>query len=288
MASNFRPRRSMLYIPGNIPRYLEKARELPVDALILDLEDSVLPDLKETARNNIVAAVNEGGYGKREVVVRVNSLKSPWGRGDIEALAKSPVDAILLPRMESRQDVLDCLAVLDAAGGADKPVMVRIESPLGVLHAEEICSASPRIVCVVIGTSDLTNELHARVMQERLPMLHSLSHCLLAARAFGLAVVDGIHTELKDMHAFEYACRLARDLGFDGKSLIHPYQIPYANDAFTPKQAHVDHARRIIAAYADANTAGRGVVMVDGRMVENVHVDEANRTLALYEMIQVK
>lgn len=286
MAAKHRPRRSMLYIPGSVPRYLEKARDLSVDALILDLEDPVLPELKETARDNVVAAIAEGGYGKREIVVRINSLKSPWGAGDIQALAKCAVDAVLLPRVESRQDVLDGLAALDAAGGSDKPVMVRIESPLGVLHAEEIAAASERIVCVVIGTSDLTNELHARVMQERLPMLHSLSHCLLAARAYGHAVIDGIHTELKDMHSFEYACRLARDLGFDGKSLIHPYQIPYANDAFTPKQAHVDHARRIIAALTDANAAGRGVVMVDGRMVENVHVEEARRTLALYEMIQ--
>ncbi|MBS4099101.1 MAG: CoA ester lyase [Sulfuricella sp.] len=286
MAPNLRPRRSMLYIPGSVPRYLEKSRELPVDSLILDLEDPVLPELKETARANVVAALAQGGYGKRELVVRVNSLKSPWGRDDIQALAKTAVDAILLPRVESRQDVLDGLAALDAAGGSDKAVMVRIESPLGVLHAEEIAAASERIVSLVIGTSDLTNELHARVMQERLPMLHSLSHCLLAARAYGRSVIDGIHTELKDMHAFEYACRLARDLGFDGKSLIHPYQIPYANDAFTPKQAHVDHARRIIAALADANAAGRGVVMVDGRMVENPHVEEARRTLALYEMIQ--
>lgn len=288
MAAQPRPRRSMLYIPGSVARYLEKARELAVDSLIFDLEDPVLPELKESARANVLEALQAGNWGRKEVAVRVNGLDSPWGKDDIKALASSPADAIIVPRVESARDVHEFIAALDAAGGADKPLMVRIETALGVLHAEEICGASPRIVCMLIGTSDLSNALHARVVQERTPMLYSLSHCLLAARAFGLDAIDGIHTELKDMHAFEFSCRLARDLGFDGKSLIHPYQIPYANDAFTPKQAHVDHARRVIAAYKEANAAGRAVVMVDGRMVENVHVDEAQRTLALYEAIQAK
>jgi citrate lyase subunit beta/citryl-CoA lyase len=286
MNPHYRPRRSMLHLPGSTPRYLEKARDLPVDSLIFDLEDPVLPVMKEEARRNVAEAIRQGGYGQRERVVRINGLNTPWGVDDLKAVANSGVDAILFPEIESRADVLAALKALDAAGGAHLPIMVQVETPLGVLHAEEIAGASERIACMVMGTTDLVNALHAQVTLERLPLLYSLSHCLLAARAHGISIIDGIHTELKDMHAFETACRLGCELGFDGKALIHPYQIPYANDAFTPKQAHVDHARRIIAALTDANAAGRGVVMVDGRMVENVHVEEARRTLALYEMIQ--
>lgn len=286
MTEHYRPRRSMLYIPGSNPRYLEKARSLPVDSLILDLEDPVLPEMKEAARRNVVDAVAQGGYGQRELVVRVNGLDTPWGMDDLAAVANIGAHAILFPRIESQRDVLAAVAALDQAGGANTPIMILIETPLGVLHAEEIAAASERIACIVIGTSDLTNELHARATPERLPMLHSLSQCILAARAYKRSIVDGVHTALKDMHVFEYACRLARDLGFDGKSLIHPYQIPYANDAFTAKQANIDHAKRIIAALAEAKATGQGVAVVDGRLVENLHAEEARRTLMIHDLIQ--
>ncbi|MGD9788666.1 MAG: CoA ester lyase [Sulfuricellaceae bacterium] len=286
MARHYRPRRSMLYVPGSVPRYLEKARGLKVDALILDLEDPVLPDHKEEARRNVAQALRQGGFGYREIVVRVNALSTPWGRDDLAAVAQAGPHAILFPKIESRQDVLDALAALDEVGAPQMPVMVLIETPLGVLHAEEIAAASERIACLVMGTSDLTNELHARITQERIPMLHALSHCLLAARAHGTAIVDGVHLDLMDMPSFEYACRLARDLGFDGKTLIHPFQIPYANDAFSPRPASLEMARLIIAALAEANAAGRNVAVVDGRLVESLHVEAAKRTLMIHEMIE--
>lgn len=286
MRNLYRPRRSMLYVPGSVPRFLEKARTLKVDSLIFDLEDPVLPDLKDQARHNVVAALQAGGYGYREKVVRVNALGTPWGRDDIAAVANVGADAILFPKIESRQDVLDALAALDAAGAPEMAIMVLIETPAGVVHADEIAGSSERIACLVVGTSDLTNELHARITPECLPMLYSISQCLMAARAHGIAVVDGVHTDLNDMHAFEYACRLARDLGCDGKSLIHPLQIPYANDAFTPRPSSLAISKRLIAALAEANQAGRGVAVVDGRLVENLHVTAAKRTLMIQEMIE--
>ena len=285
MNSHYRPRRSMLHLPGSTPRYLEKARDLAVDSLIFDLEDPVLPVMKEEARRNVAEALRQGGYGKRECVVRINGLDTPWGADDLKAAADSGADAILFPEIESRADVQAALKALDAAGGAHLPIMVQVETPLGVLHAEEIAGASERIACLVMGTTDLVNALHAQVTLERLPLLYSLSHCLLAARAHGISIIDGIHSELKDMHAFEAACRLGCELGFDGKALIHPYQISFANDAFTPKKASLDHARRIIAAMAEANAVGCGVAVVNGRLVESLHVESAKRLLAVDEMI---
>ncbi|MGZ5573164.1 MAG: HpcH/HpaI aldolase/citrate lyase family protein, partial [Usitatibacter sp.] len=231
----YRPRRSMLYVPGCSMRYLNKARTLRVDSVILDLGDPILVELKEESRRNVVEAVLAGGFGRREVVVRVNDLESPWGRGDVEAVAGIGADAVLFPNVESKADVLEGLSLLDGAGGKHLPIMVMIESPIGVLRAEEIASASERIACIVMATGDLLNQLHGRRTPDRIALVHSLSRVLLAGRAYDRAVVDGISTDLKDMQSFEYACRLARDLGFDGKSLVHPFQLPYCNDAFTPK-----------------------------------------------------
>ena len=281
----YRPRRSMLYVPACVPRFLAKARELAVDTLIFDLEESVLVARKLEARRNVAAALREDGYGRRELVVRVNRHDSPWGLDDLTAIAPLAPDAILFPRLECRQDVLDALHALDRAGGTHLPIMVMIETPLAVLRAEEIAGSSERIRCLVMGTSDLTNELHARITRERLPLLHSLSHCLLAARAYGLAIVDGVHLDLKDMTDFEYACRMSRDLGFDGKTVIHPNQIAYANDAFTPRPASIERARKIIAAWDAANAEGYGVTVVDGRLVETLHVEAARRTLMIHDMI---
>jgi citrate lyase subunit beta/citryl-CoA lyase len=286
MRPHYRPRRSLLYVPSCVPRFLAKGRSLEVDTLIFDLEDSVLPERKSEARKNLLDALGQGDFGCRERVVRVNGLHTAWGLDDLAAVARTDIDAILFPRIESRADVEAALATLDAAGGSHLPIMVQIESPSGVLRAEEICAASERIACLVMGTSDLTNELHARITLERLPMLHSLSHCLLAARAHDIAIVDGIHLDLKDMKSFEYACRMARDLGFDGKTLIHPDQIAYANDAFTPRPASVAHARQVIEALAQAHRAGSGVAVIDGRLVEAMHLEAAKRTLMIHDMIQ--
>lgn len=285
MNNYFRPRRSMLYVPGCNCRFLEKARTLPVDSVILDLGDPILVEAKERSRKNVVEALAQGGYGRREVVVRVNDLDSPWGREDIQAVANIGADAILFPNIESRDDVLASLQVLDEAGGGDLPIMVMIESPLAVLNAKEIASASNRIACMVIATSDLITQLHARATYERSAILTSLSLVVLAARAYGRSVIDGINSNLKDMQAFEFACRIGRDLGFDGKSLVHPFQLNYCNDAYTPKQAEVQSAKEVIEALTQANAEGRGTVVVHGLLVENHHVVAAKRLLTLNEMI---
>jgi citrate lyase subunit beta / citryl-CoA lyase len=282
----YRPRRSMLYVPGCSQRFLHKARTLRVDSVILDLGDPILVEAKEESRRNVCEAILAGGYGRREVVVRVNDLDSPWGRDDVKAVATTGVEAVLFPNVESKLDVEEALALLDAAGGSHLPVMVMIESPIAVLHAEEIARASDRIACMVIATSDLLTQLHARRTPDRLPLVHSLSHVLLAARAHDRACVDGISTDLKDMQSFEYACRLARDLGFDGKTLVHPFQLPYCNDAFTPKPYDLAAAHEVIEALGQANREGRGVVVVNGRIVEGHHVKAAKRLLAMADMIE--
>jgi citrate lyase subunit beta/citryl-CoA lyase len=286
MNNYFRPRRSMLYVPGCNTRYLEKARSLPADSVILDLGDPILISAKEVSRQNVVNAVKQGNYGISEVVIRVNDLDSLWGADDIKAVANIGADAILFSHIESRDDVLKALDALDSAGGQSTPVMVMVESPLAVLHAEEIASASDRIACMIMATSDLTSQLHAHTTRERLPLLTSLSMVILAARAHNRAVVDGINSHFKDMEAFEYACRLGRDMGFDGKSMVHPLQLTYANDAFKPKPAEVKSAREIISALSAANAAGRGTVVVNDRLVEHHHIEAAERLLSLSEMIE--
>ena len=282
----YRPRRSMLYVPGCEARFLDKARTLRADSVILDLGAPILVEKKEESRRNVCEAVLAGGYGRREVVVRVNPLDSPWGRDDVRDVAASGADAVLFPGIESREHVLEAIALLDAAGGAHLPVMLMIESPLAVLRAEQIAAASPRIACLVMATSDLVDHLGGRHTPDRVASMHSLSHVLLAARAHDRSVVDGVATDLKDMQSFEYACRLGRDLGLDGKTLAHPYQLPYCNDAFTPKPHDIAAAMEVIEALARANEEGRGTVVVSGRLIEAHHVRAARRLLALADMIE--
>jgi citrate lyase subunit beta / citryl-CoA lyase len=282
----YRPRRSMLYVPGCSTRYLNKARTLKVDSVILDLGDPILVEMKEASRRFVSEAVLAGGYGRREVVVRVNDLDSPWGRDDVKAVASIGADAILFPNVESRADVGEALAELDAAGGSHLPIMVMVESPMAVLRVEEIAGASDRIACIVLATGDLLNQLHGRRTPDRAALMYSLSRVLLAGRAYDRSVVDGISSDLKDMQSFELACRLARDLGFDGKSLVHPFQLPYCNDAFTPKPHDLAAANEVIEALGRANQEGRGTVVVNGRLVEGHHVSAARRLLALADMIE--
>lgn len=286
MTNYYRPRRSMLYVPGCNPHYLEKARSLQVDSIILDLGAPILLSAKEESRENVIKSLKQGGYGNREVVVRVNDLDSEWGYDDVNAVANLGADAILFSSIESHEDVMAAIEAMEQAGNSDTPIMVMIESPLAVLHAEEIARASDRIACMVLATSDLISELHARTTLERTAIRTSLSWVVLAARAYGRAVIDGIHSDLKDMQAFEYACRIGRDMGFDGKSLVHPFQLPYANDAYTPKPAEVENAKEIIEALSAANKAGRGTVLVNGKLVEHHHVTAAQRFLLLSEMIR--
>jgi citrate lyase beta subunit len=286
MTATSRPRRSMLYVAGDNRRQLEKARTLPADSLILDLQESVVSAHKEAARDNVVAAVQTGGYGPREVVVRVNALDSLWGRDDVAAVAALPVDAVLFPRVQGAADVEAACLALDAAGGIERPLMAMIESPRGVLRAAEIVAASPRVVCLVMGTTDLAGELRVNLTPDRLGLLTALSWVVLAARAHQRAVVDGPHLDLKDPYACELACRQGRDLGFDGKTVIHPAQLPYTNDAFTPKPADVDRARRIVEALEQARDEDRSAVVVDGRVVEPAQAQCAYRLLALDRAIR--
>lgn len=275
----------MLYVPGCNQHYLDRARTLAADSVILDLGDPILVDAKLQSRDNVVAAVKQGGYGSREVVVRVNNLDSIWGHDDIKAVANIGADAILFPNIESAEHVHIALDLLDAAGGSHMPIMVMIESPLAVLNAKEIASASDRITCIVMATSDLISQLHARVTHERSAILTSLSLVILAARAYGRCVIDGITSDFKNMHSFEYACRLGRDMGLDGKSLVHPAQIAYCNDAYTPKAAEVANAKLIIKALQEANESGLGTVVVNDKLVEQHHVKAAQRLLKLSDMI---
>jgi citrate lyase subunit beta/citryl-CoA lyase len=282
-----RPRRSLLFMPGVNRRALEKSRELPADGLIFDLEDAVAPDAKEAARGNVAEALGQGGYGRRELVLRVNALDTEWGEADLAAAAGMSLDAVLLPKVESPERVRATLARLDYAGAPPGlPVWCMIETPRGVLAAAEIAAASPRVAALVMGTSDLTKDLRARDTPDRLALLVSLQLVLLAARAHGLAALDGVHLDLADDEGFAAACVQGCIMGFDGKTLIHPKQIAPANTSFAPDASEVEHARKIIAAHAVAQAAGKGIVIVDGRLVENLHVEAARRTVALTEAIK--
>ena len=281
-----RPRRSLLYMPGSNPRALEKARSLSADGLIIDLEDAVAADAKAGARAIVAAALSAGGYGSRELVLRVNPLDTPWGHADLAAAATMPIDAVLLPKVESPDRVRLTLSLLDALGAPDGLALwCMIETPLGVLAAREIAAASPRLGAFVLGTSDLTKELHAMATRDRLPLITALGLVMLAARAYRLAILDGVHLDLNDEEGFALACRQGRELGFDGKTLIHPKQIEPANLAYAPSLEEIEHARKVIAAHAEAVAAGKGVVLVDGKLIEGLHVENARRLLALGEEI---
>ena len=289
MPAPIRPRRSVLFMPGSNPRALEKARALPADGLIFDLEDAVAPEAKETARAAIAAAVTAGGYAPRELVLRVNPIDTVWGHADLATAATLPIGAVLLPKVENAERVRLTLELLDALGAPPElAVWCMIETPLGVLAAADIAAASPCVGALVLGTSDLANDLHARPARDRLPLLTALGLVLLAARAHGRAVLDGVHLDLADAEGFAAACRQGRELGFDGKTLIHPDQIAPANAIFAPSVEEVARASRLIAAYAAANASGKGAARFEGRLIEALHVDEAQRTLALADAITAR
>jgi citrate lyase subunit beta/citryl-CoA lyase len=287
MPAPIRPRRSVLFMPGSNPRALEKARALPADGLIFDLEDAVAPEAKETARLAVAAAVTAGGYPPRELVLRVNPIDTVWGHADLAAAATLPIDAVLLPKVENAERVRLTIALLDALGARPElAVWCMIETPLGVLAAAEIAAASPRVAALILGTSDLANDLRARAARDRLPLLTALGLVLLAARGHGRAILDGVHLALDDAEGFAAACRQGREFGFDGKTLIHPDQIAPANAIFAPSAEEVAHAERIITAYGEALAAGKGAARIEGRLVEALHVEEARRTLALAAAIE--
>jgi citrate lyase subunit beta / citryl-CoA lyase len=284
-APAIRPRRSALYVPGSNQRALEKARDLDADVLIFDFEDGVAPDCKEEARKQVAAALKAGGY-KAERVIRINHPSTKLGAADLKAVAASGCDAVLLPKVETAQEVRDAALRLASAGappGMD--IWCMIETPLGVLRAQEIVFSGPHLKCLVMGTSDLAKDLRARHTPDRLPVLTSLSLCILAARAAGLPILDGVHLDLEDEKGFLASCRQGAELGCDGKTLIHPKTIAAANAAFGPSKDEVALARRIIDAHAAALKKGQGVAVVDGKLVEQLHVESAKRTVALSEVI---
>jgi citrate lyase beta subunit len=277
-----RPRRSALYMPGSRPRALDKARSLPADVLLLDLEDAVAPSEKDEARRLVAEAVAAGAFGRREVVIRVNGLDTPWGADDLAAAAAARPDAVLLPKVVSAAQVAEAAAHLGAAAPA---LWAMIETPLGVLRAAEIAEA-PGMACFVLGTNDLAKELRAEHVPGRAPLLTALGISLLAARAQGLVCLDGVYNAFRDTEGFRAECEQGRAMGFDGKTLIHPDQLAIANDVFAPSAAALDLARAQLAAHEAALARGEGVAVVDGRIVENLHVENARRLLAEAEAIR--
>lgn len=283
------PLRSVLYVPASNARAVEKARSLPCDAVILDLEDGVAPLAKPEARSRAVAEASRGGWGHRLVALRVNGLETAWGAADLGAAARSGARVVVLPKVESGAAVANAERALGMAGAPDDLALwAMIETPRGVLAAAEIAASTPRLAALVAGTSDLVKDLGARHTPGRAEVLPSLGLLLLAARAHGLAALDGVHLDLQDDAGFEAACRQGRDLGFDGKTLVHPRTIDAANRLFAPAPEELEAARRVIEAHAAAEARGEGVTVVDGRLVEKLHVELARRTVALAEAIAAR
>ncbi|SER77577.1 citrate lyase subunit beta / citryl-CoA lyase [Pedococcus cremeus] len=281
----YRPRRSVLYMPASNERALEKAKTLLVDALILDLEDAVAPDMKEQARENACAAVRSGDYGRRELTIRVNGIGTRWHEEDLAAACAAGPDGIVVPKVGSADEVRQLVAAMEAAGAPEHTMLwAMVETPQAMLHCEEIAGASARLAVLVMGTNDLAKELHAEHVPGRQPLMAGLGLCLLAARATGTVILDGVFNNVKDPEGFEAECLQGRQMGFDGKTLIHPGQVEACNAAFAPSDAQVEEARGILQAWADG--AGSGVVTYNGRMVENLHVETARRVLDIDEAIR--
>jgi citrate lyase subunit beta/citryl-CoA lyase len=288
--TSIRPRRSVLYMPGSNARAIEKARTLGVDGIILDLEDAVAPEAKAAARDQVAAAVKAGGFGRREVVIRVNALDTPWGHDDLVAAALSGADAVLIPKVSDPDTIAAAeLALATARAPQAVRLWAMIETPIAILHAEAIARSARhetgRLACFVLGTNDIAKETRARFVPGRWPMLPWLTTVVAAARAHGLDVLDGVYNDLSDAEGFRAECEQGRDLGMDGKTLIHPNQVAVANEVFAPAEAEVAAARKIIAAFEQPENKGRGVISLDGRMVERMHADMAARTVALAEAI---
>jgi citrate lyase subunit beta/citryl-CoA lyase len=288
-----KPRRSALYMPASNARALEKAKGLDADGLILDLEDAVAPDAKDLAREQACAAIAAGGFGSREVILRVNGLDTAWGHADVAAAAKAGADAILFPKISTAAEVARCESALADAGALAKTrLWIMIETPLAILNLGDIAAASARptsrLSCFVMGTNDLAKETRARLTPGRLPMLGWLSTAVAAARAYGLEILDGVYNGLQDEAGLIRECEEGRDMGMDGKTLIHPNQIGPANRVFAPSDQEVDQARAIVAAFDLPENRLKGVITVEGRMVELMHAEMGRRTLAIAAAIAAR
>jgi citrate lyase subunit beta/citryl-CoA lyase len=282
--TQFRPRRSVLYMPSSNDRALEKAKSIPCDGLILDLEDAVAPDAKPAARESACAAASSGEYGRREVTIRVNGMDTEWHADDLAAACAAGPDAIVVPKVSSADAVRTLADTLERYGAPDRTTLwAMVETPSAMLHAEEIAGASERLSVLVMGTNDLAKELYAEHVPGRQPLLTGLGLALLAARAAGKVILDGVYNDVQDSAGFLDECRQGRELGFDGKTLIHPGQVEGANEVFAPSKQAVEDARGILEAWEAG--VGSGVVTYKGRMVENLHVESARRTIDIHEAI---
>ncbi len=286
-----RPRRSVLYMPGSNSRAMEKARTLPADAVILDLEDLVAPEAKPVARAQVMDAIAAGGFGARELIVRVNGLDTPWHVDDLTAAARAAPDAILVPKISTPQQIeLIGQRLLDMRANLRTHLWAMIETPMALFNilalAAEAQDLESRLTAFVMGTNDLAKETRSRIVPGRAPMISWLATCVTAAHAYGIDILDGVYNDLGNAEGFARECREARDIGFDGKTLIHPNQIESCNDAFSPSADEVAHARKIIAAFELPENKGKGVVQLDGRMIERLHADMARRTVAIARAIE--
>ncbi len=285
LTGSLRPRRSVLYMPSSNERALDKAKTLPADAIIFDLEDAVAPDAKEAARPNAVAAASSGEYGSRELVIRCNGLDTPWGADDIAAAARSGAAAVVIPKVASVDYVEQVSQLLTAAGAPDSMMIwPMIETPTAIFDVRAI-AGHPRVAVLVMGTNDLARELRAALVPGRHPLVPHLATALAAAREVGKVILDGVYNDVKNLDGFRDECVQGAEMGFDGKTLIHPSQVDIANDVWAPSEAEVEHARRVIEAFEEAVRDGRGVITVDGRMIENLHVANAQRALAVADAI---
>ncbi|CAB4586374.1 MAG: CoA ester lyase [Actinobacteria bacterium] len=286
MSNDLRPRRSVLYMPAANERALEKAKTLPADAIIFDLEDAVAPDAKEGARPNAVAAAGSSEYGNRELTIRCNGLDTPWGADDLRAAATSGASAVVVPKVGSVAYLDEISSILDGAGApAELKIWAMIETPTAIFDVRAI-AAHPRVAVLVMGTNDLAREIRSRLgAADRHPLVPHLATALLAAREAGKAILDGVYNDVKDLDGFRAECVQGMEMGFDGKTLIHPGQVEIANEVWAPNEAEIDHARRVIDAFEEGLREGKGVVTVDGRMIENLHVANAQRVLAVADAI---
>ncbi len=284
--SELRPRRSVLYMPGANDKALEKATTLPCDAIIFDTEDSVAPDVKAVARDKVAAAVASGAYGNRELTIRVNSAETEWHTDDLRSAAAAGPSGIVVPKVNSAAEVATIERIIEAAGVPDHTrIWAMLETPSAVEHAVEIATSSERLEVLVMGTNDLAKELRATLVPGRAPLLWGLGRCLNAARFAGKVILDGVYNDVKNPEGFAAECAQGAEMGFDGKTLIHPTQVDPCNEAFSPSAEEIDYSRRVIEAFEQGLADGVGVVTVDGRMIENLHVDNARRAIAIADAI---
>jgi citrate lyase subunit beta / citryl-CoA lyase len=277
--------RSVLYMPSSNERALEKAKGIAADAIILDLEDAVAPDAKQVARSQAVAAAGSGEYGRRYLTIRCNGLDTPWGADDLAAAATASARAVVVPKVSGAEHLAQVARHLEQAGAPDDlRIWPMVETPAAIFAVREIAGFE-RVGCLVMGTNDLAKELRAQLVPGRHPLLPHLATALLAAREAGVAILDGVYNAVKDLEGFEAECRQGAEMGFDGKTLVHPAQVDVANQVWAPTEDEVEHARKVVDAFAEAEREGKGVVTVDGRMVENLHRDNALRTLAVADAI---